>query len=200
MKGMCCMPKKVNPSVHRCHPQVVIRSFGTYNPQLWDDVFSDFAPLTAKDVILVNFGAWYPRFKASEPGAPWVQWQADMAAMLRDKLTTTPARVLWKDYSPSHFSGGTGTFTGIEEGLKEVPSREKCEPAAVGEFWCARAPPSPALQHACMHTDNNNPFFPVGSPQPEAVEHSRGADGPCNMERSQQRHPHACMQRLHAAS
>ena len=46
--------------------------------------------------------------------------------------------MVWKDYSPSHFSGGTGTFNGIDESLKEVPSRVKCEPASVGEFWCAR--------------------------------------------------------------
>lgn len=47
------------------------------------------------------------------------------------------AQVVWKDYSPSHFSGGTGTFNGIDESLKEVPSRVKCEPASVGEFWWA---------------------------------------------------------------
>ena len=38
--------------------KVIIRSFGTYNSKLWDDVMSDFAPITANDVILVNFGAW----------------------------------------------------------------------------------------------------------------------------------------------
>ena len=38
--------------------QVILRSFGTYNSKLWDDVFSDFAPLTTDDVIMVNFGAW----------------------------------------------------------------------------------------------------------------------------------------------
>ena len=38
--------------------KIIIRSFGTYNSKLWDDVFSDFAPITANDVILVNFGAW----------------------------------------------------------------------------------------------------------------------------------------------
>jgi hypothetical protein len=39
--------------------QVIIRSFGTFNGTLWDDVLSDFAPITDKDVILVNFGAWW---------------------------------------------------------------------------------------------------------------------------------------------
>ena len=57
--------------------------------------------------------------------------------------------MVWKDYSPSHFSGGTGTFNGIDESLKEVPSRVKCEPASVGEFWCAHAPsPSEMLESA----------------------------------------------------
>ena len=123
--------------------KIVIRSFGTYNSQLWDDVMSDFAPLTAQDVVLVNFGAWYPRYKISEPHLPWLQWQSDMSAMFRDKLVRTPAQVFWKDYAPTHFCGATGTFTGIDESLREVASRETCEPAAVGEFWCAR-PANPA--------------------------------------------------------
>ena len=38
--------------------QVVLRSFGTYNAKLWDDVLSDFEPLTADDIVMVNFGAW----------------------------------------------------------------------------------------------------------------------------------------------
>lgn len=38
--------------------QVILRSFGTYNTKLWDDVMSDFEPLTANDIVMVNFGAW----------------------------------------------------------------------------------------------------------------------------------------------
>ena len=45
--------------------------------------------------------------------------------------------MVWKDYSPSHFCGATGTFNGIDESIPGVPAREKCEPASVGEFWCA---------------------------------------------------------------
>ncbi len=46
-------------------------------------------------------------------------------------------QVFWKDYSPSHFCGATGTFNGIDESIPNIPPREKCEPASVGEFWCA---------------------------------------------------------------
>jgi hypothetical protein len=46
--------------------------------------------------------------------------------------------VIWKDYSPSHFCGATGTFNGIDESIPQAPPRQKCEPASVGEFWCAR--------------------------------------------------------------
>ncbi|CAL8469668.1 g9209 [Coccomyxa elongata] len=115
--------------------QVIIRSFGTYQAQLWDDIFAEFAPITEKDVILVNFGAWYPRFKISEPHLPWVQWQNSMTELFVDKLASSPAQVIWKDYSPSHFCGATGTFNGIDEGIPGVPPRAKCEPASVGEFW-----------------------------------------------------------------
>lgn len=73
--------------------QVIIRSFGTYQAQLWDDIFAEFAPLTERDVILVNFGAWYPRFKISEPHVPWVQFQDSMTELVTQKLATTPAQV-----------------------------------------------------------------------------------------------------------
>lgn len=73
--------------------QVIIRSFGTFNGTLWDDVFSDFAPITEKDVIMVNFGAWYPRYKISEPHIPWVEWQNHMTEMTMNKLVNSPAQV-----------------------------------------------------------------------------------------------------------
>ena len=57
------------------------------------------------------------------------------AELFRDKLIKTPAQVMWKDYSPTHFCGATGTFTGIDESIPGVPARSKCEPASVGEFW-----------------------------------------------------------------
>lgn len=42
--------------------QVYVRDFGVYNQTLFDDVLSDFAPLRSTDVLLLNWGAWYPRF------------------------------------------------------------------------------------------------------------------------------------------
>ena len=38
--------------------QIAVRCFGRYNSSLWDDVFAEFAPLTERDLIIVNFGAW----------------------------------------------------------------------------------------------------------------------------------------------
>ena len=62
--------------------KVACRSFGTYESRLWDDVFSEFAPLTSDDIILVNFGAWYPKYKISEPFVPYMQWEDSMAGVL----------------------------------------------------------------------------------------------------------------------
>lgn len=40
------------PSSHQ------VRCFGRYNSSLWDDVFAEFGPITERDLIIVNFGAW----------------------------------------------------------------------------------------------------------------------------------------------
>ena len=42
--------------------RVYLRDFGVYNQTLFDDILSDFAPLRATDVLVLNWGAWYPRF------------------------------------------------------------------------------------------------------------------------------------------
>ena len=39
-----------------------MRDFGTYNQTLFDDVLSDFQPLSADDVVVLNWGAWYHRY------------------------------------------------------------------------------------------------------------------------------------------
>ena len=44
------------------------RAYGRFNLSLWDDVMAEFQPLTEEDVIVVNFGAWYPRYNVHEPG------------------------------------------------------------------------------------------------------------------------------------
>lgn len=38
------------------------RIFGSYNGQLMDDLLDELAPIHASDIIIVNFGAWYPAF------------------------------------------------------------------------------------------------------------------------------------------
>ena len=38
--------------------EIHLRSFGRFNLSLWDDVLDDFQPLTERDYIVVNFGAW----------------------------------------------------------------------------------------------------------------------------------------------
>ena len=60
--------------------EIHVRCFGRYNSSLWDDVMAELPALTEQDVIIVNFGAWYPRFNFNEPrvtqpaaplAAPW---------------------------------------------------------------------------------------------------------------------------------
>ncbi len=38
------------------------RIFGSYNGELLDNLLEELAPIEATDIIIVNFGAWYPRF------------------------------------------------------------------------------------------------------------------------------------------
>ena len=38
------------------------RIFGSYNGELMDTLLEELAPIEATDIIIVNFGAWYPRF------------------------------------------------------------------------------------------------------------------------------------------
>lgn len=59
--------------------RILCRSFGTYESKLWDDIFSEFEPITSDDIILVNFAAWYPKYKITEPYVPYQQWEEDMA-------------------------------------------------------------------------------------------------------------------------
>ena len=42
----------------RVHARIV----GSYSAELIEDILSELGPLTARDVVVVNFGAWYPRF------------------------------------------------------------------------------------------------------------------------------------------
>ena len=47
--------------------EIHVRCFGRYNSTLWDDVMAELPALTEQDVIIINFGAWYPRFNYNEP-------------------------------------------------------------------------------------------------------------------------------------
>ena len=38
------------------------RIFGSYSGELLDDLLAELAPVQATDIIIVNFGAWYPAF------------------------------------------------------------------------------------------------------------------------------------------
>ena len=38
------------------------RIFGSYNGDLLDDLLAELGPIEATDMIIVNFGAWYPAF------------------------------------------------------------------------------------------------------------------------------------------
>ena len=40
-----------------------LRDFGEYNQSLFDDVLSEFHPLSSNDVLIVNWSAWYHRFQ-----------------------------------------------------------------------------------------------------------------------------------------
>lgn len=91
-----------------------------------------------------------------------------LAELFQDKLSKTEAQVVWKDYSPSHFCGATGTFNGIDDNISGVPAREKCEPASVGEFWCALPYPLPmkGLPSAMISLPPWGLPCPEGSPRP----------------------------------
>ena len=47
--------------------EIHVRCFGRYKSSLWDEVFAELPTLTEIDVIIINFGAWYPRFNYNEP-------------------------------------------------------------------------------------------------------------------------------------
>ncbi len=38
------------------------RIFGSFSSILLEDLLTELGPLTERDVIITNFGAWYPRF------------------------------------------------------------------------------------------------------------------------------------------
>eukprot|EP00884_Botryococcus_braunii_P007792 jgi/Botrbrau1/17013/Bobra.49_2s0071.1 len=116
-----------NGSVH-------LRSFGQFNLSLWDDTLREFeqayGKLTPRDIVMFNFGAWYPRLL---PLNPWPTFMSSMQEFVMSRLRHLNATVIWKEYTPTHFGGHTGTFTWFHRDFR--PSDPKCEPASRGEFW-----------------------------------------------------------------
>ena len=60
--------------------EIHVRCFGRYNSSLWDDVMAELPVLTEQDIIIVNFGAWYPRFNFNEPRVTQPQPASALAA------------------------------------------------------------------------------------------------------------------------
>ena len=56
----------------RVHARIV----GSYSAELIDDILAELGPLTDSDVVVANFGAWYPRFAMQVRAACSVLLQA----------------------------------------------------------------------------------------------------------------------------
>ena len=76
----CCLQQGIQrkPALLRPLPedlacvQVIVRDVGIFNDTLVRDLLEDLGQLKESDIVLVNWGAWYPRFTwgATEVGAP----------------------------------------------------------------------------------------------------------------------------------
>ena len=75
--------------------EIHVRCFGRYNASLWDDIFAELPPLTAQDVIIINFGAWYPRFNFNEPRV-WLSAQSCSSVHQTSTCTGTACFPLWQ--------------------------------------------------------------------------------------------------------
>jgi len=42
--------------------QVIIRDHSYYSQELFDDIMSEWQPITEKDILVISYGGWYPRF------------------------------------------------------------------------------------------------------------------------------------------
>ncbi|CAL5226961.1 g9846 [Coccomyxa viridis] len=121
------------------HTPVYLRSFGILNLTLWDDIMSEFMPLTSQDVIIAEFGAWYPSFDTATAIKSWTTFTTDMKQLFSERLRDLPATVLWRSYSPTHFGGELGSYKSTQEvfGLYIDPltNLTTCQPASKGEYF-----------------------------------------------------------------
>ncbi len=67
--------------------------FGRFNLTLWDKVIDELQPITERDTILVNFGAWYHRFFFDKGPEEYQAWQHDIYELLHERLKNYPAQV-----------------------------------------------------------------------------------------------------------
>ena len=84
-----------------------------------------------------EFGAWYPRFSPVTAVRTWRNFVTDMKELFSERLRKSPASVLWRAYSPSHFGGDLGGYE-IEGTPDEWPDSQltSCQPASKGG-WCS---------------------------------------------------------------
>lgn len=72
---------------------IILRSFGRFNITLWDRVMGELEPVTDRDIILVNFGAWYHRFFFDGGPDEFKAWRDDVHELLFERLRHYPAQV-----------------------------------------------------------------------------------------------------------
>ncbi|KAK9907951.1 hypothetical protein WJX75_000456 [Coccomyxa subellipsoidea] len=115
--------------------QVFLRAFGRFNLTLWDDVFAEFQPLTDNDVIVFNFGAWYPRYNVHESGDPWKAWQEDMTELINLRLSRYAARIFYRSATATHFGGVNGTMTFEKSLAAALAEAGRCKQSPLNESW-----------------------------------------------------------------
>lgn len=73
--------------------EIHLRGFGRFNLTLWDKVIAELEPITERDVIMVNFGAWYHRFFHDGGAEEWKAWKFDIYELVNERLRDSPAQV-----------------------------------------------------------------------------------------------------------
>ncbi len=73
--------------------EIHLRGFGRFNLTLWDKVLAELEPITERDTIMVNFGAWYHRFFHDGGAEEWKAWKEDMFELVNERLSISPAQV-----------------------------------------------------------------------------------------------------------
>ncbi len=73
--------------------EIHLRGFGRFNLTLWDRVLEELGPITERDTIMVNFGAWYHRFFHDGGAEEWKAWKEDMYELVNERLSNSPAQV-----------------------------------------------------------------------------------------------------------